>query len=168
MTNWVSAILDPLKSAGETAKGLVDLRDSVKFGNAIVELQAQIMTAQQGAFSAQARETALAEEIGDLKKRMAELEAWEAEKQRYELTDFGGGTFAYLLKPDVETTEPPHRICAACYQNGHKSILQFQYQAATDQDKYACAACKTEFLFGVRGEPPVIRTNPRGGSWMGR
>ena len=39
----------------ETAKGLIEVRDTVKFGNAIVELQAQIMTAQQGAFTAQAR-----------------------------------------------------------------------------------------------------------------
>ena len=107
--------MDPLKSAGETAKGLVEIRDTVKFGNAIIELQAQIMAAQQGASAAQARETAMAEEIRDLKERMAELEAWETENQRYELTDFGGDTFAYALKPGVEPGEPLHRLYAACF-----------------------------------------------------
>ena len=103
MANWLGAIMDPLKSAGEMAKELVDIRDTVKFGNAVVELQAQIMAAQQAAFSAQEREAAMAEEIRNLKTRMAELETWDTEKQRYQLTDFGSGTFAYLLKPDISS-----------------------------------------------------------------
>ena len=168
MASWLGAIMDPLKSAGEMAKELVDIRDTVKFGNAVVELQAQIMAAQQAAFSAQEREAAMAEEIRDLKTRMAELEAWDAEKQRYELTDFGSGTFAYLLKPDMSSGEPEHRLCAACYQNGHKSILQFRYQTATRQGKYTCPACKTDVLLGVYSDPPVIRTRGPGRSWTDR
>ena len=163
MTSLIDSITNPLKTAGETAQKLISLRDTAKFGDAIIELQAQIMAAQHGALAAQAREAAMAEEIRGLKTRMAELEAWDAEKQRYELTDFGSGTFAYALKPSMCGAEPPHRICEACYQKGHKSILQFQFKVATGQDKYACPACKTEFDLGEYRDPPVI--HPRGPSY---
>ncbi len=168
MASWLGAIMDPLKSAGEMAKELVDIRDTVKFGNAVVELQTQILAAQQAAFSAQERETAMAEEIRDLKTRVADLETWDAEKQRYELTDFGSGTFAYLLKPNMSSGEPEHRLCAACYQKGHKSILQFRHQTATRQDKYACPVCKTDVLLGEYSEPQVIQTRRPGRSWTDR
>ena len=120
MNNWLSAVMDPLKSAGETAKGLIDIRDTVKFGNAVIELQAQILAAQQGAFIAQTRESALAEEVRGLKARMAELEEWDAEKQKYQLEQVYSGALAYVLKPESDTGEPPHWLCTACYQHGKK------------------------------------------------
>ena len=140
MTNWLSAVMDPLKSAGETAKGLIDIRDTVKFGNAVIELQAQILAAQQGAFTAQARESALAEEVRDLKARMAELETWDAEKQKYQLEQVHSGALAYVLKPEADTGEPPHWLCAACYQHGKKSLLQ-EYGRDPRDDSYKLFGC---------------------------
>src|SRR5215204_1331481 len=96
---------------------------------------------------------------------MAQLEAWEAEKKQYKLTDYGGGTFAYELKPEAAEGEPLHLIYAACFQKGQKSILQFDFRTASGQEKYQCPACKTFFEFGVRHPPP--RRRPKGGSWMG-
>jgi hypothetical protein len=55
---------------------------------------------------------------------VAELETWNAEKQRYELKDVGWGSLAYALKEDARGTEQVHQICAACYQHDKKSILQ--------------------------------------------
>lgn len=78
---------------------------------------------------------------------MAGFEKWEAEKQRYKLTDFGGGTFAYLLKPEAASGEPPHRICAHCYQRDEKSILQFVHRS-DGQDYYKCPKCGDQ-VFGV-------------------
>ena len=142
MASLIDSITNPLKTAGETAQKLIGLRDTAKFGDAIIELQGQIMAAQQGALAAHQREASMAEEIRDLKTRMAELETWDTEKQRYELTDFGGETFAYALKPDMSAGEPSHRICADCYQKGQKSILQFQGKTVTYQDHYSCPAFK--------------------------
>jgi hypothetical protein len=56
------------------------------------------------------------------------------------LTDFGGGTFAYLLKPGAANGEPTHRICAQCYQKGQKSILHFLHRSS-GQDYYKCQSC---------------------------
>ena len=168
MASLIDSITNPLKTAGETAQKLISLRDTAKFGDAIIELQAQIMTDRQGALAAHQREATMVEEIRDLKTRMAELEAWDAEKQRYKLTDFGSGTFAYALKPDMSGGEPEHRLCAACYQKGRKSILQFRHQTTTRQDKYACPACKTNVLLGEYNDPPVVRTRGPSRSWTDR
>ncbi len=155
MANWVDAIVSPLKAAGETAQKLIELRDTVKFGEAVIELQAQIMAAQQGAFAAHSREAAMAEEIADLKKRMAELEAWDAEKKRYKLHDFGSGTYACILKKGMENDDPPHRLCTNCFDKAQKSILHFQVHNVMSQDVYDCPNCKHQFSFGTPKEPPA-------------
>jgi hypothetical protein len=74
MSTWISAITSPLKTAGEIAQGLVNVRDQIKLGDTVIKLQAQILAAQQGASAAQAHETEMAEEIRGLKTRVAELE----------------------------------------------------------------------------------------------
>src|SRR5579864_1037972 len=74
--------------------------------------------------------------IDDLEKEVAGFENWETEKQRYQLTDFGGNSFAYSLKPQAANGEPSHRICPNCYERGQKAILQFKFRAATGRDKW--------------------------------
>jgi hypothetical protein len=123
MASWIDSIMSPLHAAGDVAKGLVDIRDTVKFGEAVIKLQAQILSAQQGALAAQARETDMAAEIRGLKEHVAEIEAWAAQKDRYRLEKLPPGVFVYALKPEMAGGEPPHQICQTCYQRGKKSIL---------------------------------------------
>ncbi|MFZ3324848.1 MAG: hypothetical protein WA231_02685, partial [Methylocella sp.] len=55
---------------------------------------------------------------------MAELETWDADKQRYELKSLAAGVFAYRLKEAMAGGEEIHHLCAACYHRGKKSLLQ--------------------------------------------
>ena len=126
-----------------------------------IELQEKILTAQE-------QQTALIERISNLEKEMARFEAWEAEKLRYELTDFGGGTFAYLLKEEMSSGEPSHRICAACYEKHQKSILQSKGRNAFQQEHWVCPECKTDFHFGERQRAQTQRRVSSKGNWMGR
>jgi hypothetical protein len=126
----------------------------------VIELQGVILAAQSSALAAQSDQLALLEDIRGLKQKMADLEAWAAEKKRYKLTDYGGGTFAYALKPDAAEGEPAHRVCADCYQKGHKSILQFIMTTVNRQERHICPSCKTEFNFGMpqkRQQPSIDR-----------
>jgi hypothetical protein len=75
---------------------------------AIIELQEKIITAQLA-------QSELVDRLHALQEKAARFETWKAEKKRYELTDFGAGTFAYLLKPEAANGEPTHRICARCF-----------------------------------------------------
>src|SRR4051812_38889240 len=128
--------MSALKSAYDLAKGLIDVRDATVLQGKVFELQRQILSAQESALAANNAQATLLEEISQLKAAIAGFEAWDTEKKRYQLTDFGGGTFAYVLKPEAAAGEPAHRLCARCYGEGHKSILQFKFQTMTHQDKY--------------------------------
>lgn len=152
MASFVDAITSPLKAAGELAQGLIEIRDTVKFGDAIIKLQAQIMAAYQGASAAQARELAMSEEIRALKARVAELEAWEAEKQRYKLEELPPGVFVYALKPETAAGEPIHRICQTCYQRDKKSILQAD-EPGCGQQVLTCHECGTKLTTGYFKAP---------------
>jgi hypothetical protein len=150
----ISAAVTGLKTATDIAKGLMDLKTTAEVQGKVIELQGVILAAQSSALAAQSDQFTLLERIRELEREMAQLEAWDAEKKRYKLKDYGGGTFAYELKPEEARGEPMHRVCAACYQKRHIAILQFVGQSS-GQDHYRCLACKTDQWFGIhRYEAP--------------
>jgi hypothetical protein len=144
MVGEVFAGLSALKTAFDIAKGLKDLDDATRRNAAVIELQEKILTAQ----SAQAE---LVETISELKSRVAELEAWDAEKQRYKLTEIGYGMTAYTLKEGMEEGEPSHRLCATCYSDGHKSIMQTETRSPGRCEVLVCHRCGSDlYLSGMR------------------
>lgn len=160
----IKGAIDGLNSARNVAKAAIGLRDAALLQDKVIELNDMILTAQSSALDAQADQLAMAKRIDDLERHIAQVKAWETEKKRYQLTDFGGGTFAYLLKPEMSGGEPAHRICATCYQQGQKSILQFQSKNGYGQDRYHCPACDKDCEFGARSDPFTGRlsSSPRG------
>jgi hypothetical protein len=141
MAGEILAGIGAVKAAYDMAKALKDINDATVRNRAVIELQEKILVAREA-------QTALLDRVSTLEKEMARFEAWEREKGRYKLTDFGGGTFAYLLKPEEANGEPPHRICATCYQKGQKSILQFSHNVE-GQDWFECHGCGTRLAFGT-------------------
>lgn len=132
-----------LKIAGDIAKAMLDLRDSKIADAKVRELQQAIIDAQGSVFAAHQDRSALIERVRDLEKQVADFEQWAAEKIRYQLTEVTPKTFAYTLKPEAAGAEPPHWICAACYQSGKKSILQ-GIESASFGWSYKCHACRSE------------------------
>ena len=154
MATELIAGLGAIKTAFDLAKGLKDIHDVAAHDRAVIELQKEILAAQAAQF-------ALVDRVRDLEEKVARFEAWEAEKQRYKLTDFGAGTFAYLLKPEAANGEPSHRLCAHCYNDGHKSVLQFSARSQ-GQDYFDCLRCKARQAFGA------FRDIPDGGGGYSR
>jgi NTP pyrophosphatase (non-canonical NTP hydrolase) len=168
MPAWLDAIMSPLNAAGEGIQKLIEVRDLAKFGDALGKLYAQVLSAQQGALAAQARESTLAEEIGELKKKVRDLEAWDAEKQRYELVALAPSVMAYAIKHGMENNEAPHYICANCYQQGKKRFLN-QFIHGAEYAKFRCDDCKSELVVDRRSHIPKSLVRPRGrgpGTWM--
>lgn len=150
-----STALTSLNAIAEIAKGMVGVRDAAMIQAKASELLAQVISTQQSAAAAVAAQLALLEEVRALKEKVRSLEAWEAQKQRYELKNFGGNTFAYALKPAMRNGETEHRACANCYQKGQISPLQFDGEIA-GQDQYFCPACDKKFRFGERNSASPI------------
>lgn len=148
MVDGLGMALSSLKSASDLAKSLIELRDAAKIGEVSIELNGKIAAAQQLAISAQHEQAALVSEINNLKKQIVGYEDWAAEQKRYQLHDFGSGTFAYILKEGMENGEPPHNICANCYQKSQKSILQNRGGTYDGREFYDCPKCTGSFPLG--------------------
>lgn len=166
MSGWVDAITSPLKAASDVTQGLIGIRDTVKFGEAVIKLQSQILAAQQGALAAQMRETELVAEIGQLNKKVAEAENWEAQKRRYKLEELPPGVFVYTLNAEMADGEPAHSICQTCFQRGKKSILH-RDNRANGMYQLDCRECGSSLRAGTYSPPRPAVVRGRNRSWMG-
>ena len=148
------------KSMFDAAKGLKDINDAAIRNAAVIELQEKILAARE-------QQSALAERVGDLEAQVAEFEAWDAEKQRYELKEFKSGQFAYPLKAEVAGGEPAHMLCANCYSKNQKSILQTEVRDPGRHEVTFCQNCGNELFSpdsgGRSGKHPAVKS--REGSW---
>lgn len=136
-----------LKTAIELTKTIVDVRDSAKLAAVKSELLGLLLEAQE-------EKLALVAQKRELAQRVSDLEAWDGEKERYEMKDVGQGCIAYTIKPEAQGAEPAHSICADCYQRHQKSILKpFTIPAGRAQG-LRCHTCRSEMIVqGVDHRP---------------
>src|SRR4051794_11490584 len=119
----ITGIAASLNTAMNIMKAMKDLHDLSVVQSKVIELQSVILEAQSSVFSANEERSKLVDRVRQLEKEVAGVEAWEAEKQRYEQADAGDGNIVYALKPAMRGTEQPHYACANCYQQRKISIL---------------------------------------------
>lgn len=117
MVGEALAGLGALKTAFDLAKGLKDINDATIRNGAVIELQEKILAAQVA-------QAALLDQVRELEQKVAGFEAWNTEKDQYDLKALGNGATAYMLKPDARGTQPPTWICTNCYEQRHKATLQ--------------------------------------------
>ena len=129
--------LGSFKTMIDMAKGLKDINDAAVRNTAVIELTEKII-------GAQATQTALIARVGELEKDLMRFETWETEKQRYELHERKPGRFTRKLKAGMENGEPPHEICAQCYEVRVKSILQSRVTQTGRYHMLTCNHCKAE------------------------
>jgi hypothetical protein len=131
-----------LKSAYDLTKDLVNLTETAARQAKVAELQRQILDAQESALAANQERTTLVDAIGKLEKEVANLKAWNAGKDRYELVAlFDSGLFAYIPKEGMESGEPPHALCAKCFQHTIKSVLQSNGDRDVHRHEWFCPEC---------------------------
>lgn len=148
--HMIQGTIASLKFAGDVAKSLLELKTLGDVQGKVIELQSAILSAQSSALSANAEQSAMVEEIRKLKEEIAKVKAWEAEKQRYKLTNPWSGGVAYALKESMANGEPPHVICTKCYEDGRKSILN-PIPDARGFVSFGCPICKAQIPTGYRG-----------------
>ena len=140
----IFAGISAFRAMYDSAKALKDMNDGAVRNGAVVELLEKILTAQQA-------QGALLEQVANLEKEIAAFETWNADKQRYKMSTTKGGSIVYSLKPDVEPPEPPHDICATCYEHRKRSILQAAPYSTPHMQlgkprMLVCHECKSEII----------------------
>lgn len=151
----LQAAAGSLKVASDITKAILDLRDEAKIRAKVMELQRAIIDAQSSTLNAQTESLAHIEHIRELKQRIVDLEDWAREKERYELHEVKDGVFTYALKEMMSNGEPPHQICAKCYQDGVKAILQEEVLAVGRVHTLVCDRCGSRLITqGMRHPEP--------------
>ena len=116
MIGEIYAGLTSVKAAFDIAKGLKDIHDATLRNTAVIELQEKILAAQ-------VEQASLIERIRELENQVTDFETWETEKQKYKLYNLGWTAYAYMLKPEARSGEPPHHVCANCFNKRQISII---------------------------------------------
>jgi len=149
MVAEVFAGIGAFSSMFNIAKSLRDMDNAIARNEAVSNLWEQI-------FTAQSRYAAAVEHIADLEKKLAAFETWDAEKQRYRLSEVSSGVFAYTLKPGMEQGQPAHMLCANCYDQGAKSALQETQELIMRRRVHLCPRCKTKLALGPPPPPTPV------------
>lgn len=121
----ISGVASAINAGLQIVKAMVGLRDASLLLAKTIELQTILVEANDRAIAAQEERVALVKRIEELEKQAVRTEDWEAEKQRYEMTEAASGFFAYRVKPAMRGTQVPHYICAGCYDNGKAAPLNY-------------------------------------------
>ena len=149
MASEFIAGLGIFKSLLDSVKGLKDINDAAVRNAVAIELHEKILTARE-------QQSAALERISELEKELTRFETWEAEKQRYELKSLPPGVLVRSIKEAMRDGEPPHYICANCYENGKKSPLQ-SAGVSHGLETFTCNGCGAKIKSGHFVEPEVLR-----------
>jgi len=140
----IAGTVSALKGAMDISKAMIGLHDAQAMQTKVIELNSKILEAQSSAFSANDERTTLIERVRDLEKEVATLKAWETEKQRYKLSQVAPGLTAYTMKEGMENGEPPHHLCANCYQKGQKRVMQTEHRNPGHATVLVCHDCGSD------------------------
>jgi hypothetical protein len=155
MLTEAGAAVGSIKTALDMLKGVRSLKSETDINQAVIEVQRILLEAQSAAVDDKARQIELLNRISDLEARLAEGEEWESEKRRYRLTEFSTGRFAFVLADDFAEGEPAHKLCAKCFTERRKSILQ-TLRKHSGGESVLCQHCKQEMVLAEFPPDPVL------------
>jgi|HubBroStandDraft_2_1064218.scaffolds.fasta_scaffold53009_2 hypothetical protein len=148
----ITTAITSIKGAVDILKSLVGLRDGEAIRSKTAELYSVVLDSYEKAIAAREAQTAMIDRVRELEEEMNRLKEWDGEKDRYELKTPWTGATVYALKPDKRNDEPPHWLCAQCYQHGRKSLLQVSY-AGRPYYHWKCPGCAAELIVAASVAP---------------
>lgn len=150
------AALTSIKTAIDMLKSVRALKSETEINLAVIEIQRILLDAQSAAFDDKERQMGLLSRIAELEARLGERAGWEKEQARYRLTEFPTGRLAYVLKDEMAGDEPRHKLCAKCFTEGRKSILQTVDKHSGGESVF-CQNCKVEITLTAFPVEPIQR-----------
>ena len=145
--NSIAALFSGLKSAHELLTAMEHTREFVQNGTQLSQLTRSLLDAQAAAMALQLEQHSLTARIQELEDQLKSKIKWEEQAADYKLTQLPPlGVYAYELQGDNAAGKPRHYICAHCYEDERKSILQPRSRGFT---RYLfCNACGFESFVG--------------------
>lgn len=143
-------IMKSLSTAKEVYTGiktLVDQDEHIASQKGALDLLALATQAYGEAMEFQQSYTLLEQEAKELTAKLEKLSAWfQDEQPKYELLALADSALVYVLKPDHQLDQPKHYLCANCFTNQQKTILQADGYVRSER-KLSCHTCKSYVLY---------------------
>lgn len=158
MIGEIGAGLGSLKAAADILKGLNAAHTQAAINEVKISLQGHIFEAREALSAAQEAQATALGRVRELEMEIVQLKDWEAEKQRYQLEKLPPGILIRRLKPGMENGEPPHEICANCYNKDVKSLLHVTGQG-NGRTHWKCHSCGFDERSGTFNAPAVSRNS---------
>lgn len=156
--NTISAALASLSLTANFVKKSIEKIKDDAVREKVQELLDTIIPLQSFVISLQTTVSTVNKEKEALEQKLREIENWRQEASSYELTQIASGVYTYTKKKTIESSEPVHYLCAKCYNDQRKSILQ-RVNKTMAGVKYICHTCKSEFLDHSQSSPSTYE-NP--------
>jgi len=107
-------------------KTMSNIAGSKRLTEHIIKFQDEILTLQSKLLAAQQEQSDLIKIKNEIEKKLAEYVNWEKTASKYELHEIVTGIFVFALKKNDQSSEPKHYLCARCFNDHTKSILQLE------------------------------------------
>ena len=149
--------LSAIKRAGELTKGLTQAASLEEVRSQAFALQQQILSGQELLLAAMQQQAERQDRTHKLEEKLGQVSEWSATKAKYRLKNVGLGAFIYAPETGQTPGEPEHWLCARCFDNHQRSVLQYKGRAPYKQEHlYGCPSCNSMIRvpFGARREPP--------------
>jgi hypothetical protein len=146
------------KAALDIAKGIFALKTEVERNQAVIDIQRNVIEAQNALSAAEREYSASLKRIDALEQEIVRLKDWSGEMERYEARDVYRGAIAYVMKVGMENGQEPHYLCANCFINSRKSFLQLK-GIHGNEAKYGCDACQGSIAIHFRAHPKALAEN---------
>ena len=128
----------------KAASGLANYNEIV---SKVSEVNSKLMAANSVALAAQEKQSKLASQVEELEREISRLKDWKAEAQTYELREVAKGIFAYLKNDASDPLSSNQKLCANCFDQGNKSLLQQQDVPVGRLLSLVCHRCKANVTF---------------------
>ncbi len=146
----IQAAIASLKTAISISKNIHEIRSTAEIQSKVIALQSALLEAQNSALSATTAQFELQEKVTELEAKLKAVGDWEEQKKRYALVNpWKGPAQTYALKRSCAEGEEPHFLCANCFHNAKRVILN-----PSKRDAWilmACPSCKATLDTGYRG-----------------
>lgn len=152
----IQSILQIAQVAFDKTKGFAALAEKISDQDKVLEVQQALIVIHAKAIAASLAEAVQANRIRALQAEVAALQAWGADKRRYELKAAASGMYVYALKDGQRREgEASHWLCPDCFANGRKSFIQSEFGAAEAGRgwRWKCNTCFAQFA-NIEGSYP--------------
>ena len=143
----IAAVKDFTELVGKLGDGASKARPEV-----ISKLYASVLDIQQQLLAAQSRESELLARCRALEEEKAHAKDWQTETTRYVLRRVDGGVVRQQ-KAKHASGNPPHWLCANCFEEQQKCYLQKDPKIVDGGHVWKCPRCSTAVMVDQNAAP---------------